>query len=79
MSLMRTLAALQQSDQVVHVLPGRTARALQRRGWVRFTVVSPVPDEGIAVNLTVTGKSVRIAAPVSQPAPEQPTESPPQP
>lgn len=69
---------MQQSDQVVHVIPARTARSLHRRGLVRFTVVQPVPTDGIAVNLTVQGRSWRpaakTAAPVSEPAPAQATE-----
>lgn len=50
---------MQQSAQVVHVVSERTARALERRGLVRRTVVSPQPAEGVAVNLTVLGKSWR--------------------
>lgn len=69
---------MQQSAQVVHVVPERTARALERRGLVRRTVVVPQPAEGVAVNLTVRGKSwraaVRSAAPAPVIEPEQPTE-----
>lgn len=75
MSHDRIIREMQQSDQVVHVIPSRTARALARRGLVRLTVVRPEPDEGTAVNLTVLGKSYRVnsAAPAPAPEPEQPT------
>lgn len=79
MSTSRTLTMMQQSSQVVHVIPARTAAALVRRGLVRRTVVSPKPEEGVAVNLTVLGKSwrprtVRSEAPAPTPEPQQPTE-----
>ena len=76
MSINRTIAAMQQSAQVVHVVSERTARALERRGLVRRTVVVPQPAEGVAVNLTVQGKSWRAksAAPAPAIEPEQPTE-----
>lgn len=79
MSTSRTLTMMQQSSEVVHVIPARTAAVLVRRGLVRRTVVVPQPDEGVAVNLTVLGKSwrprtVTSAAPAPLPEPQQPTE-----
>lgn len=79
MSTSRTLTMMQQSSQVVHVIPDRTAAALVRQGLVRKTVVSPAPTEGTAVNLTVLGKSwrprmVKSAAPAPLPELQQPTE-----
>lgn len=67
---------MQQSSDVVHVIPDRTAAILLRRGLVRRTVVVPEPEEGTAVNLTVLGKSWRTTSATSAPAPEpqQPTE-----
>lgn len=72
----KTLEMMQQSDQVVHVIPVRAARSLHRRGLVRFTAVQPVPTDGIAVNLTVLGRSWRpkTVARAPEPAPEQATE-----
>lgn len=76
MSINRTITAMQQSAQVVHVVSERTARALERRGLVRRTVVSPQPAEGVAVNLTVLGKSWRAksAAPARSHVSQQLTE-----
>ena len=61
MKIPRIIAEMQQSGQVVHVIPRRTALAFQKRGLVRLTVVSPAPIDGTAVNLTVIGKSLRNA------------------
>lgn len=74
MSITRIITAMQQSGQVVHVVPARTAATLVRRGLVRRTVISPKPTEGVAVNLTVQGKSFRSAKPAPAPEPQQPTE-----
>jgi hypothetical protein len=47
---------MQQSQQVVHVIPAGTARTLIARGLVRATEIQPMPIDGVAVNLTVLGK-----------------------
>lgn len=57
MTIQRIISEMQQSDSVVHVVQSRTARRLLDMGLVRRTVVKPPPTEGVAVNLTVTGKS----------------------
>jgi hypothetical protein len=79
MSTARIISDMQQSKQVVHIVSARTARSLVKRGLVRATVIQPAPIEGVAVNLTVLGKSYRAKSATSEqlPAPQPQTESDP--
>jgi len=81
MSTNRIITEMQQSGQVVHIVSARTARSLIKRGLVRATVIQPAPVDGVAINLTVLGKSwraksVTTAAPEPAIEPQQPTETP---
>jgi hypothetical protein len=80
MSTNRIITEMQQSGQVVHVVSARTARSLIKRGLVRATVIQPAPVDGVAVNLTVLGKSWRAKSAAPEPVPSlpQPTETDPQ-
>lgn len=54
----RALKKMQESDQVVHLLPKADAERLIKSGHVRRTDIDPAPDNGtIACNLTALGRS----------------------